>query len=63
VKTEPEAKKALLALLTHWDADARIAAVKVLEKMKDDQEVVMAIARRRGSETDPRVRKIMERIG
>jgi hypothetical protein len=62
IKEEPEAKKALLALLSHWDADARLAAMKVLETMKEDKDVVAAISRRRASETDDRIKKLIERV-
>ncbi len=62
IKEDEEVKKSFIVLLSHWDAEARLAAAKVLETMKNDPDVISAAARRKASETDPQVKKILERI-
>jgi hypothetical protein len=62
IKDDQEVKKSLIVLLSHWDAEARLASARALEGMKDDPDVMAAAARRRGSETDQQVKKILERI-
>ena len=62
IKEDEEVKKSLIVLLSHWDKEARLAAASVLETMRDDPDVVSAATRRKGSETDPQVKKVLERI-
>jgi hypothetical protein len=62
IKEDEEVKKSLIVLLSHWDSEARLAAAKVLEEMKEDPDVISAAMRRKGSESDPQVKKILERI-
>jgi len=48
-------------LLSHWDAEARLAAAKALEGMKE-ADVKKAAAKRLETEADPRIKKILKRL-
>jgi hypothetical protein len=62
IKDDSEVKKSLIVLLSHWDVEARLASAKALESVKNDPDVLAAASRRKGSETDQHVKKILERI-
>jgi hypothetical protein len=61
IREDETVKKSLLALLTHWDEDARLAAANALEGMEDG-EVKEAAKRRLKRETSGEVIKVLERI-
>jgi len=62
IKDDAEVKKALVVLLSHWDAQARLAAAEALEAMAGDSEVKAAAAKRLQAESDPKIKAILARI-
>jgi hypothetical protein len=62
MKDDREVKDALVVLLTHWDDGARLAAAEALAKMDGDPEVKAAAKKRLAAETEPEIKKILERI-
>jgi hypothetical protein len=62
INDDSEVKKSLITLLSHWDAEARLASARALESVKSDPDVLAAANRRKGSETDPQVKRVLERI-
>ncbi|MFH0737694.1 MAG: hypothetical protein V1827_03335 [Candidatus Micrarchaeota archaeon] len=62
IKEDIDAKKSLIILLSHWDAQARLAAAEVLLSMKGDADVAGAAAKRLPGETDEEIKKILKRI-
>jgi len=59
INDDEDVRKSLIVLLSHWDAEARLAAAKALVGIKD-AEVLAAVKRRLGSETDSEIKKILE---
>jgi hypothetical protein len=62
IKEDPDIRKSLVVLLSHWDSQARFAAAEVLASIGDDDEVRTAAERRLPAETDEDVRGILARI-
>jgi len=62
IKEDADAKRSLMILLSHWDAQARLAAAEVLVSMKGDRDVVEAASKRISAETDEEIKKLLRRI-
>jgi hypothetical protein len=62
MKDDEEVKKTLVGLLTHWDADTRRSAAEALLAMAEDPEVKAAAKKRLAEETEPEIKKVLERI-
>jgi hypothetical protein len=62
IKDDEEVRKTLIVLLSHWDAQARLAAAEVLAGRGPDSEAAAAAERRLQSETDEDVKRCLERI-
>jgi hypothetical protein len=62
MKDDAEARKSLVVLLSHWDDNARLAAAEALAGMAEDAEAKAAAKRRLAEETNPDVRKVLEKI-
>lgn len=62
IRDDPEVRKALVGLLSHWDAEARLAAAKALSAMGGDEEVRKAAEKRLVDESDAKVREALRRI-
>lgn len=62
IKDDADVKKTLVALLFHWDSDARLAAAEALAPMAGDQEVKAAAKRRLAEEIEPEIKRALERI-
>jgi hypothetical protein len=62
VKDDEEVKKSLIILLSHWDAQARLAAAGVLAGMPDDKDVQVAAGKRLASETDDEIKRLLRKI-
>jgi len=61
LKDDEDVKKSLIMLLSHWDGGARLAAAEALKGIKDDK-VKKAAAARLKNETEPEIKKALERI-
>lgn len=55
-------KKTFIIILSHWDAQARLAAAQALSSMKGDKEVKEAASKRLAMETDSQVKQVLKRI-
>lgn len=53
--------KTMIVLLSHWDDAARMTAAEILLKMKNE-DARTAAKKRLDSESDPQIRKILEKI-
>lgn len=62
LKDDEEVKKSLIVLLSHWDAQARLAAAEVLVGMSGDENVKTAAGKRLASETNEEIRKVLKKI-
>jgi hypothetical protein len=62
MKDDPEARKTLVMLLSHWDEGARLAAAEALVAMAGDPEVREAAKKRLAEESVPEIKKILERM-
>ncbi len=62
LKEDADVRKTMIMLLSHWDSEARLEAATSLEKMGADQETREAVRKRAVTETDPEIKKILERI-
>ncbi|MDD5340780.1 MAG: HEAT repeat domain-containing protein [Candidatus ainarchaeum sp.] len=62
MKDDPEVKRSLVALLSHWDEGARLAAAEALGAMAGDPEVKAAAKRRLAEESSQEIKKALERI-
>lgn len=61
VLDDEEVVKSMIALLSHWDESARLAAAQVLQEHKSE-EVQAAAKKRLDEESDPDIRKILTKI-
>lgn len=61
LKEEEDVKKSLIVLLSHWDAQARLAAAEVLSEMGQDREVKNAALKKLEGETDPDVKAYLRK--
>jgi len=60
---DEEVGKTMVVLLSHWDESARFAAAGVLARNKALNDDVKAAAKRRlASESDPEIKKLLEKI-
>ena len=57
-----EVKKCLIQLLSHWDTDARLSAIKFLHEFKNDDEIISVCRNRLSVETDPAICNILSKI-
>jgi hypothetical protein len=62
IRDDEEVRKSLIILLSHWDAQARLAAAEVLVGMAADGEVRAGAEKRLASESDEGVRKLLQKI-
>lgn len=62
IKEDEEVRKSLIILLSHWDAQARLAAAEVLLGLPGHGDVRKAAAARLSSETDEEVRAALQKI-
>lgn len=62
IKDDPEVKKSLVVLLSHWDGIARLAAAELLLGFIEDKEVRSAAEKRLESESDPDIREVLKKI-
>jgi hypothetical protein len=62
MKGDKDVEKTLIALLPHWDADTRLSAAEALLAMAGDGEVKAAARKRLAEETEPKIKKALERI-
>jgi len=63
IMEDEEVRKTLVVLLSHWDESARYAAAEMLARSKTISEDVKAAAKRRlESESDPDIKKLLEKI-
>ncbi len=62
MKEDAEVKRSLVMLLSHWDESTRLAAAEALEDIADDPEVKAAARKRLDEESEPEVKKALERI-
>jgi len=60
LKKDPDVKKMLVALLSHWDPGTRMFTIKFLKEIKDD-EVNNALERRLGVERDVEVKTAIKK--
>ncbi|MEW6722813.1 MAG: hypothetical protein AB1324_06125 [Candidatus Micrarchaeota archaeon] len=59
---EQDVRKSFIVLLSHWDAEARLAAVQVLGTAAQDPEVRAAAEKRLQVETDEEIKKGLRKI-
>lgn len=63
IRDDPDVRKSLIVLLSHWDAEARLAAADALAGSKDaGGELARAVEKRIAEETDERVKQALKRI-
>jgi hypothetical protein len=62
ITDEEEIKKSFIILLSHWDAQARLAAAEVLCGLAKDIDVRAAAEKRLAAETDADIIKVLKRI-
>ncbi len=62
IKDDEEIRKSIIILLSHWDAQARLAAAEALLGMCDNPEVKAAAAKRLEAERDEEIIKLLRRI-
>ncbi|MBI5047246.1 HEAT repeat domain-containing protein [Candidatus Micrarchaeota archaeon] len=62
IKDDEEVKKSLIILLSHWDREARFAAVDTLKVVKSDDQIKEAVKKRMDMENDPEIKKILEKM-
>lgn len=62
MKDDPDARKSLAVLLSHWDENARLAAAEALAAMPADAEVKAAARKRLAEEPNPEIKKMLAKI-
>jgi len=62
LKEDPDIKKSLIIILSHWDVEARRAAAMALKKFKKDDDIREAAARRLVNETEEDIKKMLKVI-
>ena len=63
IKDDTDVRKSLIVILSHWDAEARLAAADALAGAKDESgELAKAVEKRMAEETDERVKQALKRI-
>ncbi len=62
LRDDEEVRKSLVILLSHWDAQARLAAAEVLAQSPAEEETVAAARKRLDIETDEDVKKLLRKI-
>ena len=63
IKDDADIRKSLVVLLSHWDAEARLAAAEALAGAKDPGgEIARVVEKRLAEETDERVKQALKRI-
>jgi len=63
VMDDEEVRKTMVVLLSHWDESARYASAVILARSKSIGEDVKSAAKRRlESESDPEIKKLLEKI-
>ena len=62
IKEDEDVKKSFIILLSHWDAQTRLAAAEVLKTMAGDSDVKAAAAKRLPLETDAKIKGVLKKI-
>ncbi|NYZ73677.1 hypothetical protein H0O00_00885 [Candidatus Micrarchaeota archaeon] len=62
IKEDEDVRKSLIILLSHWDAQTRLAAAEVLKTIAGDSDAKAAAAKRLPVETDARIKAILAKI-
>lgn len=63
IKDDADVRNSLIVLLSHWDAEARLASAEALGGAKDEGgEIARAVEKRLAEETDARVKEALKRI-